>query len=160
MLELNHIFTKEIDVLLFVNSKWLMRERYLLERSYPLHYSTDKSIFLTEHFTPFNKGLLKKAQQAGYAWSDKCRIFARVNGQKKLIESEADLAGIDPGVHEENYHAKINNPVRRAPPRFNPDQNDRIKRRKQFNRRNFNRNHIPQYRNTSNTSLVQKKIFS
>ena len=141
---------KPVIVVKFINRD--LRNLIWDERS----CSTDKSIFLTEHFTPFNKGLLKKAQQAGYAWSDKCRIFARVNGQKKLIESEADLAGIDPGVHEENYHAKINNPVRRAPPRFNPDLNDRIKRRKQFNRRNFNRNHIPQYRNTSNTSLVQK----
>ena len=80
---------KPVVVVKFINRdlrNLLWDKRYLI---------TDRNVFLTDHFTPFNKELFRKAKEAGHAWSDKCRIFARVNGTKKLIECEEDIVGID-----------------------------------------------------------------
>ena len=59
-------------------------------------YINCRTVLLSEHLTPINRELFNKAQAVGNAWSEQCKIFATANGQKKLIEQESDLDGIDP----------------------------------------------------------------
>ena len=63
-----------------------------------LYYSRKRishtGVVIREHFTPSNQQLLEDASisdMASEVWSDQCKIFARINGKKKLLVDETDL---------------------------------------------------------------------
>ena len=110
-IDTSHVLYKDEDDQLVVVVKFVnrdVRNQIWDERS----SISDPNVFLSEFFTPFNKELFSKAKAAGCAWSDKCRIFAQVNGEKKLIESEEDLSDIDPVINNTGASRPCHTPPR------------------------------------------------
>ena len=109
-----------------------------------------RHVFISEHLTPFNRDLFNKAKEAGHAWTEQCRIFATVDGRKKIIESESDLAGIDRVLIPK--HAPSSNTVPLQPSVHNVHHKQ--KRGSRFKRNNTFRKNTGSYNRYNSRSFT------